>query len=54
MNWYKSLDRKAKVHIRWAFEAACGISLNDALTLFTFSECMDLLYDKLKIEGFKI
>jgi hypothetical protein len=51
MNWYKSLTRQQKVHIRECFELATGIPLNKAIQLFTFSECMDLLESKLKIEG---
>lgn len=54
MEWYKKLDKSKKVHIRWAFEVCTGISLNNALKLFSFSECMDLLESKLKIEGFNI
>mgnify|MGYP003426462277 CR=1 FL=1 len=51
MKWYKSLDKSKKVHIREVFELALGQSLNDMLLLFTFSECMDILYNKLTIEG---
>lgn len=51
MKWYSSLPRSSKVHIRWAFEACLGMSLNSALCIFSFSECMELLYNKLKLEG---
>ena len=53
MEWYKSLNRKQKAGIREAFELSCGLSLNSALMLFSFSECIDILYNKLKIEGFQ-
>lgn len=54
MKWYKTLNRKQKANIRWCFEVCTGMTLNQALMLFSFSECMDLLENKLKIEGFKI
>ena len=54
MKWYKQLTQKQKAGVRQSFELVCGLSLNDALKFFTFSECMDILYNKLKLEGFKI
>lgn len=54
MEWYKTLTREQKANIREVFALATGIALNDALRLFKFRECMDLLYGKLKMEGFEI
>ena len=54
MKWYKTLERKQKAHIRECFEIACGMPLNSALRLFTFSKCMDILENKLRLEGFQI
>ena len=54
MEWYKTLNRTQKLGIREAFELATGQRLSDMVRLFTFSECMDILYNKLKMEGFKI
>lgn len=54
MEWYKSLKREQKVNIREVFELACGLSLNTALLLFSFRECMDILHDKLVIEEFDV
>ena len=51
MKWYKSLSMKQKAQIRWCFEAACGVRLNEMLLLFSFSECTDILEDKLKLLG---
>lgn len=51
MNWYKQLTRKQKVQIRECFRLATGSELNDMLILFKFSECMDILENKLKLEG---
>lgn len=54
MNWYKTLSRQQKLKIRECFELACGITLNQSLRIFSFSECMDMLESKLKAEGFNI
>jgi len=54
MKWYKSLENKQKACIRETFELATGLTLNCALKIFSFSECMDILYEKLKNEGFDI
>lgn len=51
MKWYRSLEVKQKVRIRETFELACGLPLNYALRLFSFSECMDILHNKLVLEG---
>ena len=51
MKWYLTLTRKQKAAIRECFELACGMSLNHALKFFKFSDCMDLLYNKLTMEG---
>jgi hypothetical protein len=54
MEWYITLTRKQKANIRCCFEACTGMTLNQALLLFTFSEYMDILVNKLRIEGFKV
>ena len=54
MEWYRTLSVKQKVNVRECFYLACGITLNQSLKIFSFSECMDLLYSKLKIEGFSL
>ena len=54
MKWYKTLNKSQKLRIREAFELATGQNLSDMVKLFSFSECMDILYNKLQIEGFKI
>lgn len=51
MKWYKQLPKQNKVHIRECFKLATGTPLNDALKIFSFSECMDILEGKLKLEG---
>ena len=51
MKWYKQLSKQQKLNIREVFELTCGMSLNIALMLFSFSECMDLLHQKLQMEG---
>lgn len=50
MDWYNTLTRSQKANIREVFELACGMKLTDALKLFTFIECMDILHNKLRSE----
>ena len=50
MKWYKSLPNRTKANIREVFKLTFGIKLNDALMLLSFSECMDLLHQKLIME----
>lgn len=54
MKWYKTLNKNQKLRIREVFELSTGQKLSDMVEVFSFSECMDILYNKLKIEGFKI
>lgn len=54
MKWYKTLNKNQKLGIREAFELSTGQRLSEMVRLFSFSECMDILYNKLKIEGFNI
>ena len=54
MEWYKSLSTKQKVNIREVFYLATGMKLSDSIKIFSFAECMDILYFKLKLEGFDI
>lgn len=51
MKWYKSLSKEHKVKIRGVFKLLLGQELNDMLKLFSFTECMDILYNKLLLEG---
>lgn len=51
MMWYQKLSKQQKLKIREVFELATGLSLNNALKIFTFVECMDILHEKLVMVG---
>jgi hypothetical protein len=51
MEWYRNLTRKQKASIREVFELACGMNLNFAVRLLSFETCMDVLHNKLIMEG---
>jgi hypothetical protein len=52
--WYQSLSRKQKASFRESFHLATGVQLMTAMRLFSFQECIDLLYNKLQREGFQL
>jgi hypothetical protein len=54
MEWYKTLDIHTKINAKVYFELLTGIKFEDLSILFSLRERMDIMYDKLKIEGFEI
>lgn len=54
MEWYKTLDINMKIEAKTCFELLTGTKFEDLAFLFSLSERMDILYEKLKIEGFEV
>lgn len=54
MEWYKTLDIDRRIALKVSCKMICGISFIDLGRLFTFSQRMDMMYNKLKLEGFDI
>lgn len=54
MNWYKTLDIQTKINAKECFSILFGAEFNQLSFLFTFRERMDMMYNKLKLEGFDI
>jgi hypothetical protein len=52
MNWYLSLDINRKIQAKgYVFELATGIGFQELSFLFSFKERIEILQNKLKIEG---
>ena len=52
MKWYKSLTLNQKFALKELSESICGMKWEDFNILFTPRERIELLYNKLKLEGF--
>lgn len=54
IDWYKTLDLHQKVNLKSIFNLLCGLSWSDISCLFSMREKIDIVYNKLKMEGFDI
>lgn len=54
IDWYKKLDPNQRINLREVTELLCGVPFKSLLLLFNLLEVIQLLYDKLKIEGFAV
>lgn len=54
MDWYKTLDIHTRINAKECFELLLGIKFEELSFLFSFRERFDIMYDKLKLEGFDI
>jgi hypothetical protein len=54
MNWYKTLDIHSRINAKACFELLTGVKFEDLACLFTLYERMDIMEEKLRLEGFDI
>lgn len=54
MKWYLSLSINQKINAKECFALLTGIKFEDLSFMFSFSERIDIMYDKLKMEGFNV
>lgn len=54
MNWYLTLDINKKINAKECFGLLCGIKFEQLASLFTFRERIEIMYQKLKLEGFNV
>lgn len=54
MEWYKTLTIHQKINAKECFELLTGISFGSLAFLFTLPERMDIMLNKLRIEGFEV
>ena len=54
MKWYKSLTILQRINFKDLSEDICGIEFASLVILFGMRESIELLYSKLKQEGFEL
>lgn len=54
MEWYNTLDIQQKINLKDYFKLICGYSFEDLGGLFSLSERIELIHQKLKLEGFTV
>jgi len=51
MDWYKTLNIHQKINAKTCFELACGVKWEQMSFMFNFRERVEILHQKLKLEG---
>ena len=54
MNWYKTLNIHMRINAKSCFELLTGVKFEDLAFMFSLKERMDIMENKLKMEGFDI
>ena len=54
INWYKSLSLQQKMGLKEISTLICGMKWEDFNILFTPRERLEILYNKLILEGFQL
>ena len=54
MNWYMTLDIHTRINAKVCFELLTGTKFEDLAFMFSFRERMDIMENKLRMEGFNI
>lgn len=52
MNWYKTLDIHKKINAKECFVLLCGVDFSKIGVILSLRERINLMEEKLKIEGF--
>lgn len=54
MNWYKTLNTHQRINAKDCFQFLCGTKWESISRILPQRTLIDLMYDKLKTEGFEI
>jgi hypothetical protein len=54
IKWYKSLNVHMRINVKTCFVLLTGVEFESLAFLFSYGERIEILYNKLKIEGFDI
>lgn len=54
MNWYKALAVEQKINLKDCCSLIVGMTWNEMGLFFSFRERIEMLYSKLKLEGFEV
>lgn len=52
MKWYKTLTIDQRINLKDLSETICGVKYDFLIQLFGMRETIELLHQKLKMEGF--
>lgn len=52
MNWYKKLNILQRINLKELSIDICGVHYHDLISLFGMRDTIDLLKQKLEMEGF--
>lgn len=54
MKWYKTLTVQQKINAKECFILLCGVSWSDIGIILNMRERLNIMEEKLKLEGFNI
>ena len=54
MDWYKTLDIHGRINAKVCFELLIGSKFESVSCMFSMKERIDMMYNKLVLEGFAI
>lgn len=54
MDWYLSLSINQKINAKECFVLLTGVKFDDLSFIFSFGERINIMYNKLKMEGFDV
>ena len=54
MEWYKTLDIDKRIALKEMCAIICGVDFASLIKLLSFKKTINVIYDKLKMEGFDI
>lgn len=52
--WYKTLTINQRINAKECFELLCGVKWEQLSFMFTMRERIEIMYNKLLIEGFEL
>ncbi|MFN5417291.1 MAG: hypothetical protein ACK5B9_09565 [Flavobacteriia bacterium] len=54
MNWYKTLTIEQRINLKDLSESICGVRYDFLIRLFGMRQTIELLHQKLELEGFDV
>lgn len=54
MKWYRTLTIHQRINLKDLSESICGIKYDVLIVLLSMRQTIELLYEKLKSEGFDV
>ena len=54
MNWYKTLTIEQRINLKDLSETICGVRYDFLIRLFGMRQTIELLHQKLELEGFDV